>query len=80
MQKSQCYHDERQTQVRVGCDSTPASIFQCCGMLLDFSLEMHDLLFEVAHGVGVILGSFQQALGSLQCCPCSPFPPADGFR
>jgi len=37
-------------------------------------------LFEVAHGVGVILGSFQQALGSLQCCPCSPFPPADGFR
>jgi len=60
--------------------TAPASTFQCRGMLLDLSLELHHLLFEVAHGVGVILGSFQQALGSLQCCPCSPFPPADCFR
>lgn len=60
--------------------TAPGSTFKRRGMLLDFCLEMHDLLFKVAHGVGVILGSFQQALGSLQCCPCSPFPPADGFR
>ena len=79
MQQSQCHliRDKHKTGWVV---TAPASTFQCRGMLLDFSLEMHHLLFKVAHGVAAILGSFQQALGSLQCCPCSPFPSADCFR
>ena len=80
MQKSQCHHDKRDKHKTEWVVTAPASTFQCRGMLLDFPLQVHHLLFKVAHGVAVILGSFQQALGSLQCCPCNPLPPADCFR
>ena len=80
MQTRQCQPGEEDTHKTVWVVTAPAGTFQCCGMLFDFSLELHHLLFKVAHGVAVILSSFQQALGSLQCCPCSPFPSVDCFR